>query len=46
LSPASAMRGENLKAQEAGCDGFLTKPLAPSTFRETLRRLLPRDPGR
>jgi putative two-component system response regulator len=38
---AHAMRGEDLKAREAGCGGYLTKPLDTRLFRETLRRLLP-----
>ena len=38
---ASAMRGDDLKAREAGCDGYLTKPLDLRVFRKTLRRLLP-----
>jgi len=37
---ASAMRGEDLRAREAGCDGYLAKPLTPRKFRETLRRFL------
>lgn len=41
-----AMRGDDLKAYEAGCDGYLTKPLDLQTFRETLRRFLsPSAPG-
>ncbi len=42
---ASAMQGDDLKAQEAGCDGYLIKPLSPSAFRDALRRFLPRDTG-
>ena len=38
---ASAMRGDDLKAREAGCDGYLTKPLDLRAFRETLRALFP-----
>jgi CheY-like chemotaxis protein len=37
---AQAMRGEEGRAKEAGCDAFLTKPLDTRAFRETLRRLL------
>ncbi len=40
---ASAMLGDDLKAREAGCDGYLTKPLDTQTFRETLRRFLTPD---
>jgi putative two-component system response regulator len=39
---AQAMRGEEARAKEAGCDGFLMKPLDTQAFRETLRRFLPR----
>ena len=35
-----AMRGDDLKAREAGCDGYLTKPLDTGLFRETVRRYL------
>lgn len=35
-----AMRGDDLKAREVGCDGYLTKPLDTNLFRKTLRRLL------
>jgi CheY-like chemotaxis protein len=43
---AQAMRGDDLKAREAGCDGYLTKPLTPHALRETLRRfLVGRAPG-
>ena len=38
---ASAMRGDDLKALEAGCDAYLTKPLELRAFRDTLRHLLP-----
>lgn len=38
---AYTMRGDDLKAREARCDGFLTKPLDILVFRETLRRFLP-----
>lgn len=38
---ASAMRGDDLKALEAGCDGYLTKPLDLRAFRDTLGHLLP-----
>ena len=37
---AQAMRGEEEKAKAAGCDAYLTKPLDPEVFRETLRRFL------
>lgn len=37
---ALAMRGEELKAREAGCEGVFTKPLDIRAFREALRRFL------
>jgi len=37
---AHAMRGEEGRAKEAGCDAYLTKPLDTQSFRDTLRRLL------
>lgn len=40
---AFAMEGDDLKAREAGCDAYLTKPLNLRVFRDTLRRLL--QPG-
>lgn len=42
---ALAMRGDDLKAREAGCDAYLAKPVHPPTLRETLWRFLPRRPG-
>jgi CheY-like chemotaxis protein len=42
---AAAMPGDEEKAREAGCDGYLTKPVDPRTFRETLRRFLSRELG-
>ena len=38
---AYAMRGDELKAREAGCDGYLTRPLDLRAFRDTLGQLLP-----
>jgi two-component system, cell cycle response regulator DivK len=40
---ALAMRGEEAKAREAGCDAYLTKPLDARAFREVVRRLLGND---
>ena len=37
---AQAMRGDEQRAREAGCDAYLTKPLDPEALRATLRRLL------
>ena len=41
-----AMRGDDRKAREAGCDAYLTKPLDTQVFRETLRRILSSGPAR
>ena len=38
---AQAMRGDEARAKEAGCDGYLSKPLDRQRFRDTLRRFLP-----
>jgi len=37
---AHAMRGDEERAREAGCDGYLPKPCRPETLRETVRRFL------
>jgi two-component system cell cycle response regulator DivK len=37
---AQAMRGDEQKAREAGCDAYLTKPVDAHLLRETLRRFL------
>jgi two-component system, cell cycle response regulator DivK len=37
---AQAMRGEEVKARQAGCDAYLTKPLDARAFRDIVRRLL------
>ncbi len=42
---ASAMVCDDLRALEAGCAGYLTKPLDMQTFRETLRRFLSPNRG-
>lgn len=42
---ANAMRGDEARAREAGCDAYLTKPLETRLLRETLRRYLPGTPG-
>jgi two-component system cell cycle response regulator DivK len=40
---AFAMRGDEERAREAGCDGYLSKPCRPQTIREVVRRYLPLD---
>jgi two-component system cell cycle response regulator DivK len=40
---AFAMRGDEERAREAGCDGYLSKPCRPQTIREVVRRYLPAD---
>lgn len=37
---AHAMRGEEVRAREAGFDAFLTKPIDTQAFRDTLRGFL------
>ena len=38
---AHAMSEEELRAREAGCSGYLAKPLSSQVLLETLRRFLP-----
>ncbi len=40
---AFAMRGDEERAREAGCDGYLSKPCRPQTIREVVRRYLRPD---
>ncbi len=40
---AHAVVGEEARAQTAGCDGYLTKPLTTAAFRAVLERLLKRS---
>ena len=40
---AFAMRGDEERAREAGCDGYLSKPCRPQTIREIVRQFLARD---
>jgi two-component system cell cycle response regulator DivK len=42
---AQAIREDEAKARATGCDGYLTKPVDTSVFRETLRRFLARSGG-
>lgn len=38
---AHALPEHRERAREAGCDGYLTKPISPSKVLEEIRRLLP-----
>lgn len=38
---AHAMRGDEEKALEAGCDGYVTKPINTRTFAEQISRFVP-----
>ncbi len=42
---AQAMRGEETRARDAGCDALLTKPVDADLLRKTVRRLLDDVPG-
>ena len=37
---AYAMKGDEQKAREAGCDGYISKPIETRTFASTLARFL------
>ena len=37
---AFALRGDEERAREAGCDGYLSKPCRPKTIREAVARFL------
>lgn len=37
---AQAMKGDETRARQAGCDGYLAKPLEAKAFCETIRRFL------
>jgi two-component system cell cycle response regulator DivK len=37
---AHAMRGDEARALEAGCDGYLSKPISPKKVVEEVRRIL------
>ena len=39
---AFAMRGDEERARQAGCDGYLSKPCRPQTIRDAVRQFLPR----
>jgi CheY-like chemotaxis protein len=38
---AQAMRGDEARAREAGCDAYLTKPVDRKAFQGIIRRFLP-----
>lgn len=38
---AFAMKGDEQRALDAGCDGYITKPIDTRTFSDTVRRHLP-----
>jgi CheY-like chemotaxis protein len=42
---AFAMKGDEAKAYEAGCDGYITKPIDTRTLGLRLREYLKRDPA-
>lgn len=37
---AFAMRGDEQKIREAGCDAYLSKPISVTTFLETVRKFI------
>lgn len=37
---AYAMAGDETRAREAGCDGYISKPINPETFAERVRSFL------
>src|SRR5437667_7213838 len=39
-SPHFALRGDEERVREAGCDGYLSKPCRPQTIREVVARFL------
>lgn len=43
---ASAMRGDDVRAMEAGFSGYITKPVFLHTFREQIRSFLERGNGK
>lgn len=38
---ASAMKGDDLRVREAGCDGYITKPIDTRTFGRKISAFLP-----
>lgn len=47
---AHAMRGDEEKARQAGCDGYISKPIdtraLPETIRQILDNITPQPPGK
>jgi len=39
-SPAFAMKGDEERIRDGGCQAYLAKPISVATFLETIRRLL------
>ncbi len=42
---AYAMKGDEQRAREAGCDGYVAKPIDTRSLAEVVRRYLERGPG-
>lgn len=42
---ANAMKGDPEIARQAGCDGYLTKPIDTRTFADTVKTFIPGSPG-
>jgi CheY-like chemotaxis protein len=42
---AHAMKGDDERARQAGCDGYLTKPIDTRTFPAVVARFLAREQG-
>jgi len=38
-----AMPGDREKAMEAGCNGYIEKPIDPDTFLDTMEQFFPKD---
>jgi two-component system cell cycle response regulator len=43
---AYAMKGDDQKAIQAGCDGYITKPINTRTLAQTVAGYLAREPGK
>ena len=39
---AYAMKGDEARMRDAGCDGYISKPIDVATFADTVRAMLPR----